>query len=565
MSDIMYPMEFGFLMQHILQEKKLHNRVFNVDAFHKDPGEQHLELFGRKLENPVGPSAGPHTQLAQNIVASYVAGCRFIEVKTVQIMYGEQLGIPRPCIYSVDEGYNVEWSSEYSTYMAMDEYVKAWIACKVVAKEFELGDPDGFLFNMSVGYNLEGIKSKPVDDYLEGMMNASELPVFKESIQWLKDNIDLFEHVTAEDIDNISPCVSESISLSTMHGCPAEEIESICEYLITEKKINLYLKCNPTLLGYEKCKSLLESIDYGYIDFAKEQFDIDLQMSAAVPMIQRLQKVAEETGVVFGVKLTNTFPVSTHHNELPGDTMYMSGKSLFPLSMNVAKELSLALDGKLRISYSGGVDASNITDLFEAGIWPITVCTILLQGRGYNTCDQLAKKVETMNYGELPDGIDVEKLTAYVDSIPENKRAHKTTQAIKKREAHPGFPDFRSDNYKCRVTCGNCVRVCPNRTNEFLMLGKEKLIIHIDQACNECGNCACGCIEPCQPYKDRITFFTDAEALQNSTNDGFYPDGDRWGYRFQGKTEVAALDALPDEMRAIVAAFKEQHPYYFWS
>ena len=56
-------------------------------------------------------------------MASYVAGARCIELKTVQIMYGEELGVPRPCIYSVDEAYNVEWSSEYSCDKAevMDE------------------------------------------------------------------------------------------------------------------------------------------------------------------------------------------------------------------------------------------------------------------------------------------------------------------------------------------------------------------------------------------------------------------------------------------------------------
>ncbi len=88
-----------------------------------------------------------------------MAGARCIELKTVQIMYGEELGIPRPCIYSVDEAYNVEWSSEYSCDEAADEYIKAWFALKLISKELGLGDPDGFLFIMSVGYNLAGIKS----------------------------------------------------------------------------------------------------------------------------------------------------------------------------------------------------------------------------------------------------------------------------------------------------------------------------------------------------------------------------------------------------------------------
>ncbi len=39
---------------------------------------------------------------------------------------------------------------------------------------------DGFQFNMSVGYDLEGIKLHKVDRFIEGMKDASETPIFKE-------------------------------------------------------------------------------------------------------------------------------------------------------------------------------------------------------------------------------------------------------------------------------------------------------------------------------------------------------------------------------------------------
>ncbi len=44
----------------------------------------------------VGPAAGPHTQLAQNIVTSWLTGGRFIELKTVQIL--DRLELEKPCI-----------------------------------------------------------------------------------------------------------------------------------------------------------------------------------------------------------------------------------------------------------------------------------------------------------------------------------------------------------------------------------------------------------------------------------------------------------------------------------
>src|SRR5690242_21946997 len=67
-------------------------------------------LFGRTLAAPLGVAAGPHSQLAQNIVASWLCGARFIELKTVQIQ--DEIAVSRPCIDAADEAYNCEWSQE---------------------------------------------------------------------------------------------------------------------------------------------------------------------------------------------------------------------------------------------------------------------------------------------------------------------------------------------------------------------------------------------------------------------------------------------------------------------
>ena len=84
------------------------------------------------LETPVGPAAGPNTQLTQNIVAAYYTGSRFFELKTVQVMDGDELAacINRPCIKADDECYNCEWSTELFVPQAMEEYIKAWFLFK---------------------------------------------------------------------------------------------------------------------------------------------------------------------------------------------------------------------------------------------------------------------------------------------------------------------------------------------------------------------------------------------------------------------------------------------------
>lgn len=561
MSDCMYPVSFETLMEHILREYEQHQRIYNVTKVHQYTGTDRLTLFGKQLENPLGPAAGPHTQLAQNIVAAYVGGARFIELKTVQTMYGEELGIPRPCIYSNDESYNVEWSAEFRADEAMAEYIKAWVAIKLLSKELGLGDPNGFIFNMSVGYNLAGIQDPLIDSFIENLKDASQTSTWQVCKQWALDNLARFKHIDEAYVDQLDAHICQSITLSTMHGCPANEIEAICSYLLKEKGLNLYLKCNPTLLGYDRVRRLLDDTGFDYVVFDKHQFEVDPTMATAVPMIQRLQALGEACGKQFGVKLTNTFPVQIQSAELPGEQMYMAGKALLPLTITLAAELSEALGGKLAISYSGGADRKTIKEIFSAGIWPVTVCTTLLQGAGYDQLGGLAKQVEAVPY-EAVQELQVAQIKALAAKVATSESLHKTAAMRLKREKQPGFQGARSEDYHCRVTCGNCVRVCPNRTNEMLEVNGEKLIIHIDESCNECGNCACHCIEPCQPYKDRLTYFLDAERLSASTNDGFYKVGNQWGYRFQGAEAVSELADLPAPLQTIVSTFIKELPYY---
>ena len=391
MSDLMRPIPFGRLMHWILEEYHRQGTVFGVP---KGPAYgTKRPLFKETVEVPLGPAAGPHTQLAQNIVAAYVSGARFFELKTVQIMDGEELSkcVNKPCITAGDECYNCEWSTELTVPQAFEEYVKAWFACKLLSQELELGSENGFVFNMSVGYDLAGIKSPKVDRYITEMMDASKTPEFQNCRQWALDHLNQFRKVDAAFVEGITPVVSRSITESTLHGCPPAEIEGIAAYLIQEKGLHTYVKCNPTLLGYSSARSILDRLGFDYVTFDDHHFNEDLQWTDAVPMFQRLQALAAKRGVEFGVKLTNTFPVDVAAGELPSEEMYMSGRSLFPLSITLASRLSQEFSGKLRISYSGGADLHSIKALASAGIWPVTVATTLLKPGGYPRLRQLGE------------------------------------------------------------------------------------------------------------------------------------------------------------------------------
>lgn len=454
MSEIMRPMSIGHLMHWIMSEYEQKKSIFGIEKIVKHENGQALPIYEEKIESPFGPAAGPNSQLAQNIVAAYVAGSRFFELKTVQVMDGADLAacISRPCIIAGDECYNCEWSTELYVPQAFAEYVKAWVACKLIAKEYNLGDPDAFVFNMSVGYDLEGIKSPKIDKYINEMIEAKDTEVFKECINWALEHVNEFKNVDEEYIRNISSNVSNSITESTLHGCPPAEIERIATYLITEKHLNTFIKCNPTLLGYEYARKRLDGLGFDYIAFDDHHFVEDLQWADAVPMLHRLYDLCQEKGLEFGVKITNTFPVDVTRNELPSNEMYMAGRALFPLSIHVARLLTDEFQGKLRISYSGGATIENIKELFDAGIWPITMATNILKPGGYQRMSQIAD--ELMECGsERFSGVNVAALAAIDDGVEAKAMYRKPVKPLPERHVDKKLPLFDCFNAPCRNGC----------------------------------------------------------------------------------------------------------------
>ena len=317
MSDKMRPVPFSGLLERIAGELRNHGSVFGIDSslFFEDGGKKRVGVFSQSCTSPVGPAAGPHTQLAQNIIASYLEGARFIELKTVQIM--DHLEIDKPCIDARDEGYNVEWSTEFTLEKAADEYIKAWIILHILegAIKGHVPETPSFIFNASVGYNLAGIKEEKMQRFISTIKDASDsaFPDYiAEAAAILEDNI--FEGTMLEgaamriskELDRISPYISPSVTISTMHGCPPTEIEAICSYMIKEQGFDTFVKLNPTLLGYDEVRKILDKHGFGYVVLNRESFEHDLQLSDAIPMLHRLYDLAAKEGRGFGVKLTNT-------------------------------------------------------------------------------------------------------------------------------------------------------------------------------------------------------------------------------------------------------------------
>jgi len=178
-----------------------------------------------------------------------------------------------------------------------------------------------------------------------------------------------------------------------------------------------------------------------------------VQYAEAIAMFRRLTVVAEEHGLSFGIKLTNTFPVEVRRSELPSEEMYMSGRPLVALSLSLALKLSQELDGGLPISFSGGVDAFNVQEILSTGIAPVTVATTILKPGGvtrFRQLSSLAAEVMTDYHG-----IDVERLAALVDDVLADERYHKRYRE-KVHSRKTGSPLPLTDCYKAPCEDGGC-------------------------------------------------------------------------------------------------------------
>jgi len=392
MGDRFQPISMEALTDWMFDELEQKDQIFGVptSAIFRpsldDPFR--IEKYGVEMDTPFGVAAGPHSQMAQNIVVSWLVGARFLELKTVQTL--DELEINKPCIDCQDEGYNVEWSQELKVHQSFDEYLRAWVLIYALHDKlgFETPDP-GMVFNMSVGYNLEGILEPNVQWFLDVMRDASDyLPAYVDIVAKRYPDI--------ANVD-IPATVSDTITLSTMHGCPPDEIEKIMIYLLSERGLHSSVKCNPTLLGADRVRGIInDDLEFDDIPIPDEAFGHDLMYVDAVPMFHNLRRIAAERDLTFGLKLTNTLEVNNWRTEFDDDEfMYLSGRALHPVTTNLANLLNEEFRGDLLFSFAGGADAFNVADLLAGGMKTITTCSDLLKSGGYLRMIQYMEEVRT--------------------------------------------------------------------------------------------------------------------------------------------------------------------------
>jgi putative selenate reductase len=390
MDDKFTGLSIERLMRWILAEEE-RGEIFSIpkELFFRPQEDDPFRIrrYGRELETPVGVAAGPHTQMAQNIISAWLTGARYIELKTVQTL--DELEVTKPCIDMTDEGYNCEWSQELNLEQSFDEYLNAFILLYILKDRFGWGNPvePGFLFNMSVGYNLEGILSPNVQNFLDKMTTCAT-----EKAARIETLANVYPRAAQIEIPDQ---ISDNITISTMHGCPPDEIERIGRYFITERKLHTTIKLNPTLLGSRRLREILNA-KLGFEAVIPEAaFEHDLKFDAACDLIRSLSEAARKSRVAFNLKLTNTLEAANTAQVLPETEkmVYMSGRALHPVSINLAHRLQDAFQGRLEISFCAGADCFNLADILACNLMPVTVCSDLLKPGGYGRLGQYLEAI----------------------------------------------------------------------------------------------------------------------------------------------------------------------------
>ncbi len=536
-----YPLDV--LLGRVAEEWQSRGRILDMPSgrfFRAGDGpDLSVQVGPGVAATPLGPAAGPHTQLAENIVLAWLAGARTFELKTVQVL--DELDIPRPCIDMETIGFNVEWSQELKLAQSLEEYVKAWMMLAVLTEwsplRSAISDPGPHVFDLSVGYDLEGIRSPGVAGFIEGLLDASAL-------------IDELRGRIPAPFDAGVPIGSRlvgSVTVSAFHGCPPDEIEAIARHLMETYDLDVVVKLNPTLLGYEEVDRILhQRLGYSEIELDPQAFAADLDFDRAVAMIDRLDRFAASPRRSFGFKLTNTLVVGNHKGRLPGSEMYLSGPPLHVLAMTLLDRLAAALPGRLclgpeggsiPVSFSAGIDRANVATAVGLGLAPVTVCSNLLKPGGYGNlagmlkalgqsmedagCPDVAAWVRRRHEGAVAAGYR-DAVAAYAAELAEGDGRYgreSTAKALRVVDRDLALWDC--------VSCNLCVTVCPNNamlhlaTPDAVGLEEKWQYYCLAELCNECGNCTTFCPERGAPFLVKPRLFIDGGAFAVAQGQAF--------------------------------------------
>jgi putative selenate reductase len=311
---------------------------------------------------------------------------------------------------------------------------------------------------------MEGILSPTVQHFLNRMQDCSE-----EKAEKIERLAGFYPRVKVLDIPD---CISDNLTISTMHGCPPDEVEKIGRYFIEERRLNTTIKLNPTLLGPERVRDILNTKLGFEAEVPDLAFEHDLKYPDGKALIQSLLDSAKRMGVTFNIKLTNTLETSNREQNLPKkeQMVYMSGRPLHCISINVAARLQADFAGALDISFSAGTDCFNFADVLACNMKPVTVCSDILKPGGYGRLSQYleearltiratgARTLEEFIVARGEENGDhvqsgLKNLRVYAKRVPENEAYQKSRFPYDTIKTPKKLEVFDCVHAPCMATC----------------------------------------------------------------------------------------------------------------
>ena len=120
----------------------------------------------------------------------------------------------------------------------------------------------------------------------------------------------------------------------------------------------------------------------------------------------------------------------------------MSGRALYPVSMNLWNRLAKEFGGDLNVSYSAGADAENIATIFSCGALTVTMASDLLKPGGYGRIVQCLENLDSAM--EEAGAADLKAFASGAPAKLEKAAAASLKDRRYKKNYYPGAPKVSS-------------------------------------------------------------------------------------------------------------------------
>lgn len=578
-------------LESIIKEFTIYGSIYGYpkQGFYKNQYPVDTQIRDKNIITPIGIAAGPHSQLAHNIVLSFLHGARTFELKLAQ--RPDDLEVLKYGRFKGNGTSGNGWNQTVDLGILKKEFINAYLLLKALESEEILGIEKGHtfyrtLFDLSVGVDLRGITSARMKNWMNRLVNGSEC--IGEALDQLPERFSFLKG------RSISPFVANSVTLSVFHGCSVEEVESIACYLMEEFNLHLNVKMCPTLLPLPEVERFVyEEMGGGGWELDPTLFETESTFGAYVSLLRRLRKIANEKGLQFGVKISNAI-VLKRPIDREREQPIIPQPITFILSMFLLKHLRDHLGLNFPLSFSGGINQYNIAQIVSCGVFPTTVSTDLFRVGGYK---RLAQQMKCLADSMVDVG--ARDIDSFIRARAQNFRLsvpqasafnvdRVMAKILKTGKVGHAFSDataLPSDRKHVALTCEGCefcLTVCPNNAlfsfplqncevnivnyqvdqgvfipvHEKILPRQRRQVGVIDELCQAGGNCATYCHDNIRPSAVKPRFFVNKKRFYK------HPDQEQDGYYFASFNalggRIAGKEYLLSELPGETFAFKSK-------